>query len=66
MGQTVMILSTVIGMTIAQGLAMSLVMAGAWVVQRRTGNSGWIDVTWTFGVGVIGAVSALFPSVGTV
>ena len=60
-----MTLTTVIGMTLAQGLAMSLVMNGAWAVQRRTGNSGWIDVTWTFGVGVIGAVSALIPIVGT-
>lgn len=38
---------------------MSAVMAGAWGVRRRSGNSGWIDVIWTFGVGAIGAVTAL-------
>jgi steroid 5-alpha reductase family enzyme len=56
-----MTLTAMIGTTLAQGLAMAVLMAGAWVVQRRTGNSGWIDVTWTFGVGVLGAASALVP-----
>ncbi len=32
-------------------VAMSVIMAGAWAIERRTGNSGWVDVTWTFGVG---------------
>lgn len=27
-------------------------MAFAWLVQRRTGNSGWIDATWSFAVGL--------------
>lgn len=27
-------------------------MAAAWAVQRRTGNSGWIDAIWTFTVGL--------------
>ncbi|MGU9978420.1 DUF1295 domain-containing protein [Phreatobacter sp. HK31-P] len=42
-------------------LAMSLVMTGAFFVERRTGNSGWIDVTWTFGLGAVGAIGALLP-----
>lgn len=40
---------------IAAGLA--LVMAGAWAVQRATGNSGWIDTIWSFGVG-LGVIAA--------
>jgi steroid 5-alpha reductase family enzyme len=60
-----MTLVILIGAALAQGLAMSLLMAGAWAVRRWTGNSGWIDVTWTFGVGLVGALSALIPITGT-
>ena len=41
--------------------ALCVVMAGAWIVQQRTGNSGWVDTIWTFGLGAVGAVSALAP-----
>ncbi|MGC9269978.1 DUF1295 domain-containing protein [Acidiphilium sp.] len=40
---------------------LSLVMGGAWAVQQRTGNSGWVDVIWTFGTGTAGAIGALVP-----
>jgi steroid 5-alpha reductase family enzyme len=43
------------------GVALSLVMAGAFLVQRWTGNSGWIDATWSFGVGGVGVAAALWP-----
>ena len=39
--------------------AMSLIMAGGWLLQRRTGNSGFVDAAWTFGLGAVGAASAL-------
>ncbi|KAF0123486.1 MAG: hypothetical protein FD152_3300 [Xanthobacteraceae bacterium] len=55
---------TASGAALAAGyvlLAMSLVMTGAFFVERRTGNSGWIDVTWTFGLGVVGGIGALLP-----
>jgi steroid 5-alpha reductase family enzyme len=42
-------------------VSLSLLMAIAWVVQRRTGNSGWVDSIWTFSVGLTGAGSALWP-----
>jgi steroid 5-alpha reductase family enzyme len=45
-------------------LALSILMAGAWVVQQRTGNSGWVDTIWTFSVGLVGAASALWPLEG--
>ena len=46
---------------IVQGVALSLIMSAAWVVQQRTGNSGWIDAVWTFGLGAVGVASALVP-----
>lgn len=33
---------------------LSLVMAGAHVIAMRTGNGGWADTIWTFGVGLAG------------
>src|SRR5664279_3616106 len=45
----------------AIALSLSVLMAGAWMVQQRTGNSGWVDTIWTFAVGLVGAVSALWP-----
>ncbi len=42
-------------------IAMSAIMAGAWAIERRTGNSGWVDVTWTFGVGLTGALAVALP-----
>lgn len=43
------------------GVALSAVMAVAWCLQARTGNAGWIDVLWTFGVGVTAISVALLP-----
>jgi steroid 5-alpha reductase family enzyme len=42
-------------------VAMSSVMAAAWYLQQRTGNSGWVDVTWSLGVGGIAAIAAVWP-----
>ena len=43
--------------------SLSLIMAGAWLVWRRTGNSGWVDTTWTFGLGTVGIASAAAPAI---
>ena len=48
----------------AIAIALSILMAGAWVVQQRTGNSGWVDTIWTFSLGLVGAGSALWPVAG--
>ena len=48
----------------AIGLSLSVLMAGAWMVQQRTGNSGWVDTIWTFALGLVGAGSALWPVAG--
>lgn len=42
-------------------VAMSAFMVLATVIERRTGNSGWIDVVWTFGLGLTGVAGALLP-----
>ena len=44
--------------------ALAILMAFAWMVQQRTGNSGWVDTIWTFAVGLVGAGSALWPVAG--
>jgi steroid 5-alpha reductase family enzyme len=49
----------------AIALSLSLLMAGAWIVQQRTGNSGWVDTIWTFALGLVGAAGALWPVAGT-
>src|ERR1700677_2889726 len=47
----------------AIAVCLSLVMSLAWAVERRTGNSGWIDTIWTFGLGAVGVIFALLPFV---
>ncbi|MBN8979717.1 MAG: DUF1295 domain-containing protein [Rhizobiales bacterium] len=49
---------------VAQAVALSVLMAGAWVVQQRTGNSGWVDTIWTFSLGLVGAAGALWTMDG--
>ncbi|MFS2155023.1 DUF1295 domain-containing protein, partial [Rhizobium sp. Rhizsp42] len=39
---------------------LSLAMAGAWAIQRSSGQSGWIDTIWSAAVGVGGVVAASF------
>ncbi|BAM87229.1 hypothetical protein S58_12190 [Bradyrhizobium oligotrophicum S58] len=50
---------------LALGLALSLLMTMAWLVQQRTGNSGWVDTIWTFSVGLVGAAGAIWPVGGS-
>lgn len=36
----------------------SAAMAAAWLIQRRTGKSGWIDTIWTLATGIAGVLAA--------
>ncbi len=45
---------------LAIAAALSAIMTGAWLIQRATGNSGWVDTAWTFGLGLVGIGAALF------
>ncbi|MEA1674903.1 DUF1295 domain-containing protein [Nitrospirillum sp. BR 11163] len=46
-------------------LGQCAVMALAWVVQRRTRQSGWVDACWSLAVGAGGLAAALAPLDGT-
>jgi steroid 5-alpha reductase family enzyme len=48
----------------AIAVSLSILMAGAFLVQQRTGNSGWVDTIRTFSLGLTGAGSALWPVAG--
>ncbi|HVP99567.1 MAG TPA: DUF1295 domain-containing protein [Roseiarcus sp.] len=52
--------STSLALLIAT-IALSTAMAAAWVAQRATGRTGWIDAIWTFGVGATAASLAAAP-----
>jgi len=43
---------------------LSLVMAAAWVWQRRVRNAGWVDTFWSYGLGAAGMLLALVDGVG--
>jgi steroid 5-alpha reductase family enzyme len=45
----------------AIAVSLSMLVAGAFLVQQRTGNSGWVDTIWTFSPGLTGAGSAPWP-----
>src|SRR6202040_2305380 len=59
---TVRVLEALAGIAVS----LSVLMAIAWAVQQRTGNSGWVDTIWTFAVGLVGAGSALWPVAGEI
>ncbi len=41
--------------------ALCLIMASAWYLQKRSGKTGWIDTTWSLGVGGVAFVAAGWP-----
>jgi len=43
------------------GAALSLTMALAWMIQQRSGNSGWVDLCWSLSVGTAAAIAATWP-----
>jgi steroid 5-alpha reductase family enzyme len=48
----------IIGVTVL----LSLLMMLAWVVQHRYGNAGWVDVVWSFALGLAGLIYTLAPA----
>jgi steroid 5-alpha reductase family enzyme len=49
----------------AFAIALSVIMAIAWLIALRTARCGLIDAIWTFAVGVCGVAGALVPFSGT-
>ncbi len=55
---------TLAGVGVAVWLMLAVHMAAAWLIEQRTGNSGWVDVVWTSAMGLTGfagAVAILSP-----
>jgi len=46
------------------GAALSAVMTVAWQVQKLSGNTGWVDVFWTIGLGATAVIASLVPAAG--
>jgi steroid 5-alpha reductase family enzyme len=42
-------------------LALAIIMAGAWRLREMTGNSGWVDVCWSLGVGAVAVLGTIAP-----
>ncbi|WP_295812367.1 DUF1295 domain-containing protein [uncultured Nitratireductor sp.] len=40
-------------------VGLSAAMSGAWLAWRSTGNSGWVDTVWTFGLAAVGIAGSL-------
>ena len=51
----------IVGLT-GLSAGLSLIMSVAWLVWRHSGNSGWVDTIWTFGLGFVGLCSAVMAS----
>jgi steroid 5-alpha reductase family enzyme len=55
-----------LALVVAVSAALVLAMVAAWMVQRRTGNAGWVDMVWSFALGAAGLVYALSLAPGIV
>ena len=42
-------------------VVLCALMALAWALAQRTGQSGWVDVVWSFSLGIAGVLVALLP-----
>ncbi|MDE2007286.1 MAG: DUF1295 domain-containing protein [Rhodospirillales bacterium] len=51
-----------IALVVSAGISLAMMLA--WVVQRRTGNAGWVDVVWTVTLGAAGVAYALAGGAG--
>ncbi len=46
---------------ITAAAALGALMAVAWVIQRLTGKSGWVDTIWSLAVGAGGVLAVVWP-----
>jgi steroid 5-alpha reductase family enzyme len=49
------------GFVVTAAMTLIAIMACAWVVQRATGRSGWVDTLWSLAVGAGGVLAAVWP-----
>ena len=57
---------TLSGLAALAGGELFAVMSLAWIAQRMTGNSGWVDVAWSLATGLAGVTLSLTPLDGGV
>lgn len=50
-----------IAMVIVVSFGLAAAMSAAWLIQKVTGNCGWVDAIWTFATGAAGGLYALAP-----
>lgn len=55
---------TLLGGVLIGATMLSAAMLGAWWLQRRTNNTGWIDVIWSFSLGGVTLLAVLAPLAG--
>jgi steroid 5-alpha reductase family enzyme len=53
-----------LGLALYVTAGLMAVMSMAWVIQARTQQAGWVDVCWSFGTGLGGAIAAWAPLPG--
>jgi len=51
---------------ITAAIVLMGLMAAAWVIQRLTGKSGWVDTIWSLAAGAGGVLAAVWPDDGAV
>lgn len=51
-------LVTLFSIILGLWLLLAICMTGAWSVEQRTGNAGWVDVIWTCAMGLTGIIGA--------
>jgi steroid 5-alpha reductase family enzyme len=49
---------TLLALVLGLWLMLAVLMTVAWWIERRTGNSGWVDVVWTSAMGLAGIAGA--------
>jgi steroid 5-alpha reductase family enzyme len=55
---------TCVSLLLTIAILLSAVMALAWAIARRPGQSGWTDAIWSFAIGAAGVTGALAPIAG--
>lgn len=56
-----MTLFQLVAMLLTAAAALCAIMSAAWFLQQRTGNSGWVDVSWSLGVGTVACLLTVWP-----
>ena len=59
---------TLVSIVLGLWAIFAVLMAVAWGIEQRTGNAGWVDVSWTAAMGIVGLAGVILfapDAVGT-